>query len=283
MEDVEDYSVVKASSYSFNIKRSIRSYNGSILMHTYTLGGDYDKCVTISYKYKNNIPVEATIPHLLYEPECSIGSTLERGGGSEIMIKTFLRHAHGEVPTINYFKFDDMSKIDCLPKNMSKSPVRKLEKPVNLAFFSIAYHGHTWYELRFNAEMINKEQYKKYRDSLSFLTEPEKKVTFERFLEIAQPPLEQISVLEPLYNSTETYRDFFNSIPKRNRCDLLYHWLTTFMKSYIGDIYTETNWVINVNTMDSNLSRGGGYTRRRRRGGPKQKYLLYEYKDFHSL
>jgi hypothetical protein len=280
----ETYSIVKGGKYTFRVKRTIQSYGDKIIGRTYRIGGDYEKCVTVSYKYKDNIPIEASIPHLLYEPECSIGSTLERGGGSEIMIKTLLRHAYSEIPSLPFFVFDDMSKIDCLPKDIAKPPERKILRPLNLAYFSIAYHGKTWYEMRFNAEMKDKERYVKYRDRLQFLTNPADKPDFERFLEIAQPPDEQIEMLQSLYKETETYRDFFNAIPKEKRCNMLYYWLTTFMKYYIGDVYTENDWVMNVNTFDNTPSLGGGYTRRKRtRRVRKQMYRLYDYKESHSF
>ena len=274
---------ISNGKYSFVIKRSIQAYGDRILGRTYVLGGDYANCITISYKYSNNTPVEASLPHLLYEPECSVGSTLERGGGSEIMIKTAIRHAYSEVPSLSSFKFDDMSKIDCLPKDMTILPERKPIKPLNLAYFSIAYHGKTWYELRFNAEMIDKACYAAYRKSLSFLTESAAKSTFERFLEIAQPPIEQIETLKPLYEGAETYRDFLNAIPKAKRCDMLYHWLSTFMRYYIGSVYSEMGWQINVNTMDKHLSSGGGYTRKgghsRKQSRKKIQYRMYDYKE----
>lgn len=282
----KDYTTtISGEKYTFNVKRSIQAYGDRILGRTYSIGGDYASCITISYKYKNNTPIEASLPHLLYEPECSVGSTLERGGGSELMIKTAIRHAHSEIPSISEFKFDDMSKIDCLPKDMSIPPERKPIKPLNLAYFSIAYHGKTWYELRFNAEMLDKKRYANYRDSLSFLTDSMAKPTFERFLEIAQPPVEQIEILKPLYENAETYRDFFNAIPKAKRCDMLYHWLSTFMRYSIGSVYSEMGWQINVDTMDKHLSSGGGYTRKRgrRQSQKKTQYRIYDYKEIQNL
>lgn len=287
MNDGETFTPIQSGKYSFVVKRNIQRYNGTIINHTYMIGGDYTKCVNISYKYKNNKVVEAYIPHLLYEPECAIHSTLERGDGVVQMIKAIIQHAYKEVPSITLFKFDDMSKIDCVPKDLSKPPERKVIKPVNLAYFSIIYNGKTWYELRFNAEMIDKDKYNTYRERLLFLTDPSQKPPFERFLEIAQPPLEQVDMLKLLYDSDDatTYREFFNGIPKNKRCDILYSWLTTFMKYYIGDVYNETNWVIDVETMNRpSVGSGGGYTRKNsaKRRSPK-KYRLYTYKDIQSL
>ena len=131
-----------------------------------------------------SIPIRVKIPHLFYEPECAVDSFLERGGGTEIMIKTALQYAHKDVPSITIFEFDDDSHIDCIEKNMSTKPPRKSINPLNLAFFSIAYHDMTWYEARFNAKMINAEKYKQYKQSLQFLKDPTKKESFESFLQI---------------------------------------------------------------------------------------------------
>lgn len=280
----ERYTTLEGGKYIFRVKRSIQTYGDKVIGRTYVIGGDYERCVTVSYKYKDNVPIEATIPYLLYEPECSVGSTLERGGGSEVMIKTLLRHTYSEIPSVSFFVFDDMSKIDCVSKELTKSPERKSIKPLNLAYFSIAYHSKTWYELRFNAEMKDKERYVKYRERLQFLTNPTNKPEFERFLEIAQPPNNQIELLYSYYRDSETYRDFFNRIPKEKRCNLLYYWLSTFMKYYIGDVYMETDWVMNIRTLDRIQSLGGSYTRRkRRRGTKKQVYRLYDYKEEHRF
>lgn len=280
----ETYSILKGNKYEFGVRQSTQMYGNTIIGRTFTIGGDYEKCVTVSYKYKNNMPIQAFIPYLLYEPECSIDSTLERGGGSEIMIKTLLKHAYSEIPSISIFLFDDMSKIDCISKDLTKSPERKIQKPLNLAFFSIAYYSKTWYELHFNAVMNDLEQYKKYRERLDFLTNPEEKPEFQHFLEIAQPPIDQIEMLKSMYETTETYRDFFNAIPKVKRCDILYSWLTNFMKYYIGDIYTESNWMISIDTLDKRVSLGGGYTRKlRNKKVRKQMYRIYDYKEYHSF
>jgi hypothetical protein len=274
--------IIKKGKYTFKIKKNIQEFRERILIHTYKIGGDYDDCVNISYIYdNNNKPMKAKIPHLLYEPECSIGSNLNRGGGTELMIKTIIEYAHKDVPSINIFEFTDNSHIDCIEKDLSKSPSRKAIRPLNLAFFSIAYHDYTWYELRFNAEMIDNIKYKNYRKKVSFLTEPKMKPEFSDFLKIIKgsiESIEQISYLEKLYSKSETYRDFFEAIPKSKRCDILFSWLTTFMKYYIGDYFSDKDWFIDVNTMNipkKNNMDGGTYK--------NMNYRIYSYNNRQNL
>ena len=271
--------IVKAGGYTFKIIESQMKYQDKTISHTFKIGGDYENCVHLSYFYKNDTPVSAKLPHLMYEPECSIESNLARGIGSELMIKTLLRHAYKKIKSVHIFQFDDMSHIDCEEKDMTVRPPRHMKRPLHLAFFSIAYNGMTWYEKRFQATMIDKERYIRYRERLQFLTDESKKVDFLRFLEIAQPPHDQLSDLKLFYEKTKTYREFFNAIPFESRCDILLPWLETFMLYYISDVYT-TAWEMDI--LKFNPYIGGSKTRKSRRLFPS-KYRLIQHKTIHTL
>jgi Holliday junction resolvase-like predicted endonuclease len=271
----ESSELVQAGKYTFRIGRHIQYYRDEIIVHTYKVGGDYADCVNISYRYENNVPVQVKIPHLLYEPECATDSFLESGSGTEIMIKTSIRYSFQDVllhhvKTLPNFEFEDDSHLDCVEKNMKKLPPRKQRRPLNLAYFYIAYHGKTWYEARFNAKMIDSEKYKKYRQSLDFLTDPRQKVEFVAFLQIIGQPVQNI--VETYYRKASTYRDFFEAIPKTKRCELLSGWLYTFMNHYIGSTFSDKGWFINVHTMDTRITTGGPIL------SPTQKYRIFSYK-----
>ena len=275
---------IQYGKYTFNIKETIAVIRDILFTSTYTIGGDYQKCATATYKYSNGTPISVSLPHLLYEPECSLGSNLERGEGSITMIHALINFCYEKYPTIPLFDFDDMSHIDCTEKDLTIPPPRKNKRPLNLAYFSIAYHDKTWYEIYFNAEMKDKKLYKKYRESLSFLTDPQHKVEYIRFLEIAQPPAEFVEYLEPLYNSAQTYREFFKRIPREKRCNVLFDWITTFMKYYIGDVFKPTDWQIDVTklkTIRKNMT--GGYTRKQGRTKNKRVNPIFQYNTIHSL
>jgi len=267
---------VSEGKYKFKITRNIQDYNGKIISHTYKIGGDYPDCVNISYTYHDNKPISAKLPHLLYEPECAIGSSLEKGSGTELMIKNTLKYAYKDVPSISIFEFDDDSHIDCIPKNIEKTPPRKPTKPVNLAYFYIAYHGMTWYEARFNAKMKDSERYKAYQNSLTFLIDPKQKLPFIRFIEIiggSFSSTERITELEKYYIPATTYREFFQNIPPIKRCDMLYGWINTFMEHYIRSIFSDKGWYINILDMESKpILKGGGALSNR------LKYRIFPYK-----
>ena len=262
--------------YTFKIKETKYIIYDKPYSYSLVIGGTYENCVNLSYKFKDGIPIEASLPILSYEPECVLNSNLPKGSGTISMIKALLTYGHNIINNINIFKFDDNSRIDCNEKDMIKPPPRKLGKPLNLAYFSIIYSNMTWYEKHFNAKMIDTERYTKYRKSLSFLTDPKMKVSFINFLEITQLPSEFIPIIQPLYESSETYHSFFNKIPFNKRCNILFSWLNTFVEHYIGHIYTDKDWYIDINDMmNHNLERqGGGQQKRKTRRRSSSKYYI---------
>ena len=279
--------IIKIGKYSFKIIENKMDYGGRIISHTFRIGGDYDNCITISYKYNTeNKPISAKIPHkiphALYEPECSIGAHLEKGPGTVLMLKTLLQYVYEKIPNIKTFEFDDMSHIDCIPKDLSKHPPRPSLKPLSLSYLSIAYNSNTWYEEHFNAKMSDSIAYNKYREVLYFLKNPSAKVEFIEFLQIAQPPKEQYTYLESIYKASRTYREFFNAIPKGNRCEILLPWLTQFLNYYLKGIFSTDNWKIDVTEM--NKVKGGEKrkTQRNRKVYPLN-YRIINYKEYNML
>ena len=264
---------IKVGKYTFSIIDKTTYFRDSniIAYRGFKIGGDYDDCINIAYVYNNGEPIEAKLPHLMYEPECSIGSNLEKGGGSETMIKAIINYAYNKIPSITKFYFDDMSHIDCIEKDMTKPVPRKQQKPLNLAMLSIAYNSQTWYEKYFNASMKNKELYSKYRERVSFLHDPDIKVSFERFIEIARPPTRFFDSLETYYKSAKTYRDFFKNIPYEERCLLLLPWLENFIMYYLQGVYNNMGWEINV--LDMNNKKGGSNKTRKHK---KRKNISYK-------
>lgn len=267
--------IIQAGKYRFEIIRHIERLTDDYWTHTYKLGGDYQEGTTIRYLYNNNNqPYRVVITQLLYElAESALGTSLESGGDTEIMIKGALRYAFNDVKTLPKFEFDDMSHIECIDE--------KKIQPLNLAYLYIAYHGMTWYEARFNAEMIDKVRYTNYRKQLTFLTDPAMKPSFRDFWQIvfaAFDSLETVIYLEELYNTTKTYREFFEAIPESRRCEILSPWLKYFMQHYIGDVYREYRWVIDVEKMDiaKNICVGGSLKK-----GPH--YRIFSYQGGNSL
>lgn len=237
---------ITVGKYTFKVSENKMLYDKRIISHTFRIGGTYNDCISISYTYNDDIPVSAKIMFICYEPECSLGDNLENGGGTEIMLKTFLQYVVNKIPSITIFTFEDMSHIVCDERNLSIPPPRNPMRPLSLAYLSIAYNSCTWYEKHFNAKMSDKVLYTNYRKSLKFLTNPDAKIDFISFLQIIQPPSEQYEYLESRYKTTTTYRKFFETLPVESRCNILRPWLQTFMEYYLRNTYSSYNWEIDA-------------------------------------
>jgi hypothetical protein len=209
------------------------------------------------------------------------------------MIKTLLRHINKKIPEINEFVFEDKSNIECgTEEELYQKRSRKkgtYARPLVLCYFSIAFNCMTWYEKHFNAYQQNTSMHTAYRAYVKkLLKEETSKPSFDDFLRIAQPPMKYVDELKTLYEASLTYGDFFNSMNKDDRCRLTREWIPTFMEYYLKDVFKQTDWIIDVRTMDENTIRcrngnetrktGGKYTPKKNRTSyycPKGRIRLY--------
>lgn len=279
---------ITANGKQFCIKETKMTYGDRVISHTFKLGGDYEDCVDATVFYgPNHQPTHGKIPYIEHIEQCAIGSSLQRGVGTVLMIKTLLRYIHQKHPSVTKFEFDDMSHIECATEQEQQMLQRYQRKkgtkikPMNLYHFSIAYNDCTWYEKYFGAKLEDATQYSAYRARIQSLTNPEDKVDFIQFLQMAQPPEDQIEYLEPKYKKATTYREFFQSIPKEDRCPILYPWITPFMNKILGGTFTNHGWIIDVTKM--NIQQGGKRRGTRKKSTyylPKGRIVNYTEKHF---
>lgn len=264
--------IVNIGKYKFNITDNIlKTPDGAVYSRNFKIGGKYSDCVNVSIAYdKYNNPVSAKIPTLVYDEECSTAAPLDRGEGTIIMIKTLLRHINTKIPEITEFVFEDKSNIECgTEEERSAKRHRKRgthARPLVLYYFSIAFNCVTWYEKHFNAYQRDLSTHRAYRARVKeLLNDPLLKPSFDDFLRIAQPSMKHFSELEALYNDTTTYGEFFNSIPKDERCRLVREWISAFMEYYLRGVFKNTDWVIDVRKMNEkrdHCNNNGGVTRK---------------------
>ena len=245
---------VKVGKYTFKIIDNTLSLREQIYCRNFKIGGNQIDCVNVSISYNDNQPVAAVIPHVMYDADCSEDIPLERGHGSVIMIKALLHHIHKQLPTITEVRFEDKSNIECANEYEIKTSSRNRKQgtyvyPIPLYYFSIAFNGKTWYEKYFNARQSDTNKHDKYRATIKNLLYSEElktKTSFMQFLEIAQPPVEIITELEQYYNNSVTFGDFFQMIPKQERCRLVREWIHIFMSHYLKNVFENTNWIIEL-------------------------------------
>lgn len=270
--------------YTFTVYDNVQySYlTGTPTSHNFKIGGEYTDCVNVSVLYEDGIPTSGKLVTAMYDPECTVKGTvlLERGGGSEIMIKTLMNYVFSQEPTIKIYNFEDNSKIECGTEEEQEQKKRRKRGthavPVDLFYFSIAFNGCTWYEKYFNARHKDNEVHKKYRERVEwFRTNPEAKPSFEKLVEIGSIKREQGIELEPYYNKSSTFKDFFESIPKKDRCRLVRSWLPSLMARYMNGYLFQSDWMMDVtkmNVMATKQSGGVRHTRKSGKGQRKQKY-----------
>lgn len=206
------------------------------------------------------------------DPECSLDKPLEKGSGAIIMIKTLLNYVYSQLPTLAHIKFDDKSSIECATEEEVKrgSKYRKkgtYVKPMPLYYFSILFNGETWYEKYFNAEQKDEGRHEQYRKKvIEFLYSPEFKsnMQFDRFVSLFDKREEEMAELYQYYENT-TFHDFFQSIPKQQRCRLVGPWIEKFMKFILKDVFYNENWLIRLPltpVVNRRVLRGGNKTRK---------------------
>jgi len=307
---------VNIGRYTFQIIDNTLSMRDQIYCRNFKIGGNNLDCVNVSIKYNENKPISGYIPHILYDPDCSDEFPLylcssklptqsadlngkdnsyhalekcegvERGQGSVIMIKTLLNYIHEQIPTITEIDFEDKSNIECATEYEIKNKSSRFRKkgtniyPIPLYYFSIAFNGQTWYEKNFNARQKNIEKHKKYKEKINNLLysqEEKENTSFLQFLQIAQPPIEIIDQLENYYNKSITFGDFFQSIPKMDRCKLVRDWISTFMSYHLRDVFENSDWIIELPFRITN----GGRKNTRKYYCPKGRIIHNKtYKDF---
>lgn len=112
---------------------------------------------------------------------CNVSGNLERGKGTQHMLKTAMQFAITQYPHISgKFLFKDASSIQC-----------KLDFKLSLAVFSVLNTGKTWYEKKFNAypNELQEEYEKCIKNFKAILT---------------TKPVLNIKQKQTLYNSAES-------------------------------------------------------------------------------
>ena len=239
-----------------------------IYSRNFKIGGTYPDCVNISIIYENNKPVNASMPILLSDAECSFDRPLEKGGGAIIMIKTLLQYVYTQIPTLTNIKFDDKSNIECATEDELKKGSRFRKKgtyvrPIPLYYLSIIFNGKTWYEKHFNAKQNDEERHKRYRarvTELLYSHELKAKIQYDRFIALIDKNEEEMYELYQYYNNANNFNDFFQSIPKQHRCRLVGSWIEQFMKYMLKDVFYNDNWII-----DFPLEVSGGNNKKTRK------------------
>ena len=248
---------IKVGKYRFEIIDETLSVDDQIYSRVFKILGNVSDCVHISIRYDKNQPVSA---HINFgESNACISDVLLERTKYITMVKTLLSVFHVKIPTITELSFEDYSNIECTTNVY----------PISLYYFSIAFNGETWYENMFNARQKDFNKHAECKEKIKkllYLEEEKTNISFIRFLQISYPPGELFDELEKYYSTSNTFGDFFTSIPELDRCRLVGDWISNFMRYFLKDVFSYNDWIIELPAV---------YTY-------NQKYYCPEYQIFHN-
>jgi len=193
-------------------------------------------CIEI-HVYIQSHKIYAELSKIKYDKGCSIQKTLEKGIGTQNMLKVALSLVSELYPEIKYFTFKDYSEKEC--DNGAN---------IHLGYFSLITSGKTWYEKNFGATIkdeIFKELYKKDLDKLNY-----KNIDIEisdiLIKNKVKKPLKDIIIKE--FEESINYKDFFSRLNKkfgRNMfCEYVQPWIRDFMSRLDLERYFFMEWEI---------------------------------------
>ncbi len=197
------------------------------------IGSKDKQCVQIKVPSRESDGNDAYLLWVEADENCSLETYIQKGLAQHMTLigLTLVRDINPNIKTIS---FKDTSSFTCeLPDNN--------EIKVPMKAFYIAFHGKTWYEEMFDAKL--KYEHDKYCELKYNMYKSECK---PRHFDFVNSKLQD--ELEPLYQSTDNWHDFFQAISKkygRKKCAIIYPWIGGAM-NYIfkGSIYDNIDWYI---------------------------------------
>ena len=236
---------VKSGKYIFIINEKTFKRYEDIIYTSLQICSDYPDYVSIFINYNDKNPSSAKMRQYENYVENTNRIYLD---GSRLMIKTLIDYLRKKYPTITEIEFDDMSSIECATDEEIAKNIKHGShlKPMTLYNFSIAYNGQTWYEKYFYARHQDMEVHTKYRERVDILLydKATKPSNFNEFIKITHLSQDLVDELFEFYKTSETYSQFFHSIPKSEGCRLIRPWIDVFMAHYLKNAFNNMNWII---------------------------------------
>jgi len=190
--------------------------------------------------------------------ECVIGmsyNNFKKHSFGKELLNWSIGYIKTKFPHIQFIELTDESAIPCN---------RETNDNLDLLSYSIALYGKTWYELKFNAIITNKEKYDIYKGEVdSYISS--KMVDWDTFSlnkmnnqYIREALTENEDIYKRMYETSKSYPDFFKKVSAHlgnNKCKFFKGWLQDFIDSYVN---ISKRWSIPI-------SRVGGSRKSRKR------------------
>jgi hypothetical protein len=111
-------------------------------------------------------------------------------------------------------------------------------------YLYLARNGTTWYQDKFNARHVCEERQKAFEEAAKILFQP-KNMSYEDFKDQHPFSKEENMILEPLYNSTVSWVEFFRLVPDDTNLIVL----SFFINNLINYTFLESDWIIDIENM----------------------------------
>jgi hypothetical protein len=251
---------------------------GQIIHYNINIGGRKNKCIQLNIPSQENIIKYGKLIWVLRGDDCAIDVQLKDKFTQHSILLGFTI-ARNINPSLQGVYLDDDSTFNC------KLPNGHIQK-VSMREFHIAFHKCSWYEYYFDAKLTyGQEDYESLKKNFY---DPSKKPADFYFLNE-----ELHEVLNPIYQSTRTWDDFFQKIKEKygeKRCAMVYPWLTNALHFIFESkgYYENTKWMIDFAKNElKNKTPHISFTHMENRGGGRgkktRKNYHYEYhREYHG-
>jgi hypothetical protein len=268
-DNIEVIDKINVGSYTFKIVDKSSLHEGRTYCRRFTIKSEFAEhdsieCVEVVVSHRDSQPVYAEI-NLSHDN--SVDTHIDGGKFSVILRNALFHYVREKIPSISEIRVEDTTSFASAHDiAVSKKGSDHFFGPVAFYYFSIAFNGKTWYEHHFGARLRNPEKHEAYRKKVDwFLYSKELKssVDYTTFIRIditsflqmnydtvlkSENTFELIDELEAYYNdpSAVTFADFFQLIPKQDRCRLVGRCMFRVMRHFFGDAFSNSDWVIDI-------------------------------------
>lgn len=185
---------------------------------TIYIGSNNIYCIDAQIMKKNNgVPMEdGMLNKIRWDKECSLSYPFEKGSDTVMILQLLLSYIKDKYPQVDNMYFTDLSTRQCDDGSS-----------VSLAAMKLFTDGRTWYEERFNAVIAN--EFKKfYIDMMNDANSKKKEIEWEIFLEYVRfNNVVTSEFTRNIYESTNTWEDFFKTIRDKVGISNFCIWLST--------------------------------------------------------
>lgn len=236
----EEIIVTDAGRFHLKLTKNKNRNTGEIQTYTISLGSPTNKCVQLTIPtYDNTVNRNGYLLWVKSDESCSMEKYIEKGFVQH-MVNLAITIARDINPSLERINFDDDSGFMCSLPDHTRAKVSMRE-------FHIAFHGASWYEYYFDAKLVKDHKiYLEKKGNMDI-----KKYKPESFNFVNE---ELQEILDPIYASTDTWREFFQAIQEKfgnKKCAVIYPWIRNALYNiFESPIFMDPKWVIELEEYD---------------------------------